>query len=130
MLGNTNNIIKDRHPLWRNFNHNNYERPFKHGIVGPQWQVPLAEDDKGFKHIASPMPRPDVVRRILPNEFPPVTYSPSSFDMPMRKDVVQIDLPQATIRTTEESSDPRFPKKRPVATVSGTLYHGIYFFNI
>jgi hypothetical protein len=44
--------------------------------------------------------------------------------MPMRKDVVQVDIPSATIRTTEENIDPRFPPKKPVAKVTGTLYHG------
>lgn len=124
VIGNPNTMVKDRHPLWRNFRNNNYERPFMHGVVGPQWQVPVAEDDRGFKHIASPMPKPEVIRRILPNDLPPVTYSPSSFDLPMRKDVVQVDIPPATIRTVEENIDPRNPPKRPVTKVSGTLYHG------
>ena len=124
VLGNPNSFVKDRHPLWRNFNNNKYERTFQHGVVGPQWEIPLGDDNRGFKHIASPMPKPEVIRKIFPNELPPVTYSPSSFDMPMRKDIVQVDIPEATIRTTEENIDPRFPPKRPVSTVSGTLYHG------
>jgi hypothetical protein len=124
VIGNPNTLSKDRHPLWRDFNTHKYERPFNHGVVGPQFEVPLADDNRGFNHIASPMPRPQVARRIYPNELPPVTYSPTSFDMPMRKDVVQVDIPEATIRTTEENIDPRFPPKRPVAKVTGTLYHG------
>jgi len=124
IIGNPNNMVKDRSPLWKNFRRNNFERPFMHGVVGPQWQVPLAEDNRGFKHISSPMPKPEVVRRIQPSDLPPVTYSPTSFDLPMRKDVVQVDIPSATIRTTEENIDPRFPAKKPVAKVTGTLYHG------
>ena len=124
MIGNPNNMVKDRHPLWRNFNKNNYERPFNDGVVGPQWEMNAQEVRTPYNHIASPMPRPVSVRRILPNDLPPVTYSASSFDMPLRKNVVQIDIPNATIRTTEENIDPRFPPKKAVATVSGTLYHG------
>jgi hypothetical protein len=124
IIGNPNNIVKDRHPLWKNFRNNNFERPFMHGVVGPQWQVPLSEDDKGFKHIASPMPKPQITRRILADDLPPVTYSPTSFDMPMRKDVIQVDIPNAVIKTTEENIDPRFPPKKPVQKVTGTLYHG------
>lgn len=124
IVGNPNNMVKDRHPLWRNFRNNKYERPFMHGVVGPQWQVPAAEDNKGFIHIASPVPRPEQVRRILADDLPPVTYSPSSFDMPMRKDVIQVDIPNAVTRTVEENTDPRFPPKGPVARVSGTLFHG------
>jgi hypothetical protein len=124
VLGNPNSFVKDRHPLWRNFNNNKYEKTFQHGVVGPQWELPIGDDNRGFKHIASPMPKPEVNRKIFPNELPPVTYSPSSFDMPMRRDIVQVDIPEATIRTTEENIDPRFPPKRPVSTVTGTLYHG------
>jgi hypothetical protein len=124
IIGNPNNMVKDRHPLWKNFRNNNFERPFMHGVVGPQWNVPLSEDDKGFKHIASPMPKPQILRRVLADDLPPVTYSPTSFDMPMRKDVIQVDIPNAVIRTTEENIDPRFPPKKPVQKVTGTLYHG------
>jgi hypothetical protein len=125
VIGNPNTLSQDRHPLWREFNNHKYERPFNHGVVGPQYEVPLSqENDRGFDHIASPMPRPQNSRRIYANDFPPVTYSPTSFDMPMRKDVVQVDIPEATIRTTEENIDPRFPPKRPVSKVTGTLYHG------
>jgi|LauGreDrversion4_2_1035121.scaffolds.fasta_scaffold445448_1 hypothetical protein len=126
VIGNPNTVVKDRHYLWKDFQNKNFERPYMHGVVGPQWQVPVSEANRGFNHIASPMPRPDspTINRIIANELPPVTYSPSSFDMPMRKDVVQADIPFARIRTVEQNIDPRFPPKKPVARVSGTLYHG------
>ncbi len=125
VIGNPNTLAQDRHPLWKDFNNHKYERPFNHGVVGPQFEIPLSqENDRGFNHIASPMPKPQNSRRIYANDFPPVTYSPTSFDMPMRKDVVQVEIPEATIRTTEENIDPRFPPKRPVSKVTGTLYHG------
>lgn len=117
-------MVKDRHFLWKNFRNNKFERPFMHGVVGSQFQVPLAEDNKGFKLISSPMPVPEMVRRIQASELPPVTYSQTSFDMPLRKDVIQASIPSATIRTVEENSDPRFPPKKAVAVVRGTLFHG------
>jgi hypothetical protein len=70
------------------------------------------------------MPKPDLGSRIIADELPQTSYSQSSFDMPKRKDVIQIDIPQATIKTTEEHEDPRFEKKRAVSRVHGTLYHG------
>jgi hypothetical protein len=124
MIGNPNNMLRDNHPLWRGFNDSKYQRPFMHGVVGPQWTPPVAELDNGFKHIASPMPKPDLVNRIIADDLPSVTYSQSSFDMPRRKDVIQVDIPQATIKTVEEHEDPRFEKKRPVERVHGVLYHG------
>jgi hypothetical protein len=124
VIGNPNTISRDRSPLWKTFKNNKFEKPFMHGIVGPQWTPPIAEENNGFKHIASPMPRPELVTRIQPNEFAPVTYSPSAFDVPLRKDVIQADIPQATIRTVEERLDPRNPPKRLVPVVHGTLFHG------
>jgi hypothetical protein len=124
VIGNPNTISRDRSPLWKTFRNNKFEKPFMHGIVGPQWRAPIAEENNGFKHIASPMPKPELITRIQPNEFAPVTYSPSAFDVPLRKDVIQSDIPQATIRTIEERIDPRNPPKRLVPTVKGTLYHG------
>jgi hypothetical protein len=124
VIGNPNTISRDRSPLWKTFKNNKFEKPFMHGIVGPQWTPPIAEENNGFKHIASPMPRPELVTRIQPNEFAPVTYSPSAFDVPLRKDVIQADIPQATIRTVEERIDPRNPPKRLVPVVHGTLFHG------
>jgi len=110
--------------LWRDFKNRNFERPYNHGVVGPQWRVPVQEEDNGFKHIASPMPKPEAVRRILPSNLPPITLSSSSFDMPFRKDVIQSDIPSATIRTIEENIDPRFPPKKLVEKFSGNFYHG------
>lgn len=123
-VGNPNTMVKDRQFLWKHFRNNKFERPFYHGVVGPQFQIPLAEDNKGFNHISSPMPVPEMVRRIQATDLPPVTYSQTSFDMPLRKDVIQASIPSATIRTVEENTDPRNPPKKPVHHVSHTLYHG------
>jgi len=70
------------------------------------------------------MPKPDLKTKIIAGDLPPRTYTPTSFDNPLRKDVIQVDLPTQIIRTREESSDPRSPPKRPVTKVTGTLYHG------
>lgn len=93
-------------------------------MVGPQWNVPVAENDNGFNLISSPMPKPDMSSRVIANDLPAKTYSPTAFDLPMRKDVIQTTIPNSVTRTFETSSDPRFPPKRPVSTVSGVLYHG------
>ncbi len=70
------------------------------------------------------MPRADVERRIVAHDLPERTYSPSSFDLPNRSDVVQVNVPAARITTIEEKFDPRLPPKVPVEKVSGILYHG------
>jgi hypothetical protein len=125
IIGNPNTFVRDRHPLWKGFENNKYEKPFMHGVVGSQWRVPVSEDDRGYKLIASPMPKPDIpITRIQPTELPPNTYSSSAYDVPFRRDVIQTEIPQATIRTVETRFDPRFPPKKPVQVVHGTLYHG------
>ena len=70
------------------------------------------------------MPKPDLSTKIVAGDLPPRTYTPTSFDAPLRKDVVQADMPTMVTRTREESSDPRHPPKRAVARATGTLYHG------
>ena len=70
------------------------------------------------------MPKPDLTTRIVAGDLPPKTYTPTSFDNPLRKDVVQIDIPSQVTRTIEESSDPRYPPKKQVTKISGMLYHG------
>merc|ERR1712037_5234 len=69
-------------------------------------------------------PKPDLTNRIISNYFPDKTYTGTSFDDPKRKDVVQTDLPTQTTRTFEETIDPKGKAKKPVQTVSGTIYHG------
>ena len=70
------------------------------------------------------MPKPDIKTRIIAADLPPRTYTPTSFDNPLRKDVIQADMPTQITRTREESSDPRHPAKRAVPKISGTIYHG------
>jgi len=70
------------------------------------------------------MPRPEVGNRVIANDLPAKTYSPTSFDLPQRKDVLQSQMPTMITRTIETKTDPRFPPKRPVTTVHGVLYHG------
>jgi len=70
------------------------------------------------------MPKPDLINRIISNDLPTKTYSPTSFDMPLRKDVLQTQIPSSVTRTFETSIDPRNPPKRAVNTVHGVLYHG------
>lgn len=70
------------------------------------------------------MPKPDFSQRVIANDLPSKTYSRTVFDLPERKDVIQTTIPSSVTRTFETSTDPRFPPKREVAKVTGTLYHG------
>ena len=121
--GNPNTLPKDRHFLWKDFKNNAYGRPFYHGVVGPQWRVPVPESDSPYKTISSPIPGGDYHNRIIANDLPYNSHSHSNWDMPKRKDVVQIDLPLSSVHTSEAYVDPRFPPKGLVGTVSGTQYH-------
>jgi len=110
--------------LWKDYHSNQFIRPFYHGVVGPQFDIPYAEPNTVYHQIASPMPRPDYTTRIIPNDLPPKTYSPTSFDLPMRKDVMQSYLPVGRTETIESHLDPRLPPLKPVPVVQGTMYHG------
>lgn len=70
------------------------------------------------------MPKPELQQRIKAFEYPEKSYTTTQFDEPKRKDVLQTEIPQMTTRTTEEVNDPRYPKKRAVEKVHGTVYHG------
>lgn len=70
------------------------------------------------------MPKPDLKARVIALDTPEKTYSKSTFDHPLRKDVIQTEIPVATTRTIEEHTDPRYPPKRQVERVTGTIYHG------
>lgn len=100
-----------------------------HGVVGPQWKIPVGETTGAYKHIASPMPQPDWSARIQPTYLPPNTHSHTSWDLPQRLDVVQVELPYGNTHTQEMYQDPRNPRKMPVAVVSGSLYHNTWSTN-
>jgi hypothetical protein len=70
------------------------------------------------------MPKPELSNRIIASDLPLKTYSPTAFDMPLRKDVLQTQIPSSVTRTIESIIDPRNPPKRSVTTVHGVLYHG------
>merc|ERR1712151_262433 len=67
---------------------------------------------------------PDLKTKIIAGDLPPKSYTPTAFNSPLRKDVVQADMPTQITRTREEASDPRRPPKRPVPRTGGTMYHG------
>jgi hypothetical protein len=70
------------------------------------------------------MPKPNMTTRVIAKNFPAKTYSSTAWDLPLRKDVVQTQIPASVTRTIETSSDPRSPPKKAVQKVAGTLYHG------
>lgn len=70
------------------------------------------------------MTKPELSNRVIANDLPAKTYSPTAFDMPLRKDVLQTQIPSSVTRTIETNIDPRNPPKKAVTTVHGVLYHG------
>lgn len=122
--GNPNTLPTDRGFLWKGFSKNQFGRPYYHGVVGPQWRVPKGERVERYTHISSPVPHADYTHRVVAHDLPEKTHSHNSFEMPKRRDVVQIDLPASATHVSEMYNDPRIPTKVPVAEVSGTVYHG------
>lgn len=70
------------------------------------------------------MPSPNMATRVIAKDFPAKTYSSTAWDLPLRKDVIQTQIPASVTRTIETSSDPRSPPKKAVEKVAGTIYHG------
>jgi hypothetical protein len=121
--GNPNTLPASNHFLWKDFKKNQFQTPYMHGVVGPTWRVPVPEEASPYTHISSPVPHSKYDNRIIPHDLLPRTHSATSWDMPKRKDVVQIDLPNGSTHTREMYADPRFPPKKLVSQVTGTQYH-------
>jgi hypothetical protein len=122
--GNPNSLPMSSHFLWKDYKKNQFQTPYFHGVVGPTWNLPVPETIEPYAHISSPVPHGDYSKRIIPTDLLPVTHSASSWDMPKRKDVLQIDLPYGSTHTKESYVDPRFPAKKLAKVVTGTQYHG------
>jgi len=96
--------MKDRHGLWKDFSDMNYQKVRYNGVHGNVWAAPLGhpQSDNGFTHIASPHANAAAAKvdRIIASDLAASTWSGSSFDLPPRKNVLQIDIPSSTTSTT------------------------------
>jgi len=110
------------HTLWRNWENLNYRKAYYGGVVGPQWRPTLADNSQ--LRVASPLAKVES-KKIIANELPRRTLSESSFDIPKREDVVQITLPQSSMKSVESVYDPNNRMKIIPTSPTGTLYHGI-----
>jgi len=99
--------MKDRHNLWKEFGNVNFQKVRYNGVHGNVWAPPMGnpQSDNGFNHIASPHPAPPASKadRIFASDMAGNTMSGSSFDLPPRKNVLQIDIPSSTTKTTTYS---------------------------
>jgi len=98
---------KDNHDLWRNFESSGFKKVIYGGIHGDHSYKPPQGGfgNRGYNHIASPHPA-SVGRsksRIIASELPSPSKSGTSFDLPARKNVLQIDIPSSTTQTTTYS---------------------------
>jgi hypothetical protein len=99
---------KDASPLWSGFNEPNYENSKYNGVHGNPWtpKEGNTQGNNGFTKIASPVPKAPAAKpvdRIIANDLPAKTTSASSFDLPARKNVIQINLPNSVTKTSELS---------------------------
>jgi len=99
---------KDNSPLWKNFDDSKLERPAMDGVHGHDWSAPIGNKfQTGFK-IASPVKEEKKENnRIISDDLPATTYSTTVGDLPDRKNVLQVQLPTSTTKTTEHTIDPR-----------------------
>ena len=93
----------------------------KGGVHGSSWAPPIASNVDGSFKIASPVPKVKKTK-IIAKDLPATSYSGTSFDLPKRKDVVQITIPQSTMKKVEYVIDPT-KNFKPIKL--GTYYHGI-----
>jgi hypothetical protein len=91
--------------LWKNFNDAKFQKPLMNGVHGGNWAPPLASPGNGGFKIASPVPKAKV-NKIIAKDLPSSSISGSSFDLPKRKDVVQIGLPTSRQKTIQYEIDP------------------------
>jgi hypothetical protein len=92
--------------LWKNFKGTKYTSPAWNGVHGSFWSPPLAAPGTGGFKIASPMPAAPPSNKIIAKDLPAVSISGSSFDLPKRKDIVQIDLPISRQKKIQYQLDP------------------------
>lgn len=104
LLGGFPPVDADAH-LWKNFNNAKYQSPVMNGVHGGNWSPPLADPGNGGFKISSPVPKAKV-NKIIAGDLPSATVSGTSFDLPKRKDVVQIDLPVSRQKTIQYEVDP------------------------
>lgn len=127
--GPRNNVVRDRSFLWNKDNKNaNFEKPFNHGVVGPQFNFDDHLPMKAIRHISSNVGEDDnepKSPRIIASELPPRTLSPTSFDLPKDEHVMRIDLPLSKKSETTTYVDPRRPKMIEVETTPGLLHHNL-----
>ena len=105
--------------LWKNFNDAKFQKPVMNGVHGSNWSPPLASPGNGGFKIASPVPKVKKTK-IIAKDLPAATVSGTSFDLPKRKDVVQIDLPVSRTKTIQYETDP----KKKNAYLGKTSYFG------
>jgi hypothetical protein len=115
--------------LWAGFNNPNYSNvPFKGVHNDGKWSPPAgnATPDGGFNKIASPAPKSPQSQgsRVIASELPGKTYSASSFDLPDRKNVIQINLPNSTTKTSQLSYNAYTTQTSKFNNLKATL-HGI-----
>ena len=92
--------------LWKNFNNAKFQNPVMNGVHGGSWSPPLADPGNGGFKIASPVPKTKK-SKIIAKDLPAASVTGTSFDLPKRKDVVQIDLPLSRQKTIEYETDPK-----------------------
>lgn len=125
--GPVNNIIKDKSFLW-NHQKTNLERPFYNGIVGSQFKYDDHIPNKAIRHISSNVEEAhedSSKTRIIPSDLNERTISASAYDLPNKRDVIQVNLPLSKKTETTTYVDPRRPKMEVVETSNEILHHNL-----
>ena len=118
-------LLPDTNPLWNDQQLSQSERPYFHGLTGPQFELGNIGYDE-YKHISSPVKRNNYSKRIVPFDFPERTYSRSNtspFNYPPLEHTISYDIPETRTTVKEMHFDPRRLPMRQIETSGGELYH-------
>jgi hypothetical protein len=115
---------KDNSPLWKNFDDTKLERPMMDGLHNEHAWKPIMGVTAHTKFkLASPGTQIKLppLPRIIADDLPATTMTKTAMDIPIRKNVLQIDVPISKTKTIEHTIDPKTQLKPDLKSVK----HGL-----
>merc|ERR1711957_659555 len=107
---------KDNRDLWKNMENNNYNSVAFNGVHGPHdYKPPTAGITTGGFKISSPSPKRKALKgdRVIAGGLAGPKTSASVFDLPDRKNVQQIDMPDSTTKNISYHYNAQRGTKQP-----------------
>lgn len=126
---------KDNSDLWQNMENGNYHPVAYNGVHHPRdYQPPVAGHSTGGFKISSPSPKrkPLTGDRVIAGDLAGPATSNSVFDLPDRKNVLQINIPDSTSKKISYQYNANLNAREPnmklefhgTESVKKPIYHG------